>query len=369
VNRPVRIRFSDIGEHRHGDLFIRWLVPYFHATGVPWEFSDPPDVLFVGFNGVDYRRYDCPRVILSGENVHPNFDEFDFALGNDLLNDSRYLRVPFGHRNFPRLDVLTAKPKPGDIARDRTQFCNFVYSNPHPRERIRMFRLLSRYRKVDSFGPVLNNMPFEPHTGERFAPDWPEVKRQLQARYKFTIAFESESWPGYVTEKICDAMEAGSVPIYWGSPCIADDFNTRSFINCHDYPSFEKVVERIVAIDQDESLYLRMLGEPWFRDNRVPDQFAPERLQSFLRDIFLRCREILPVARQPEALARASGMPSPGETIRQRYGPWQRWYRQRRYVRWPARVNQVRRAMRGIRQGDWSRIRDRLSKRFGRQAD
>jgi hypothetical protein len=363
VERPLRIHFTDVGWHRHGDLYVRWTHPHFDAIGMAWkQVVDDPDVVFVGFGGEDYRRFDCVRVRMAGENVRPNFDEFDFVMGVDILDDPRYLRVPFGNRTYRRLHVLAGKPAAEKIARGRTGFCNFVYSNPHPPERIRLFRLLSRYRKVDSFGPVLNNMPFEPHAGERYAPDWPEVKRRVQARYKFTIAFESESWPGYTTEKICDAMETGTIPIYWGNPRIAEDFNPRSFINCHAFDSLEEVVERIIEIDQDDALYMNMLAEPWFENDRVPDRFRPEMVTAFLRKIFLSVGDMLPVARQPEARARASGALSPGKLLHDRYTPRQRWFCRHRYVTWPAFINRLRRVARRAGEGDWRWFRKRLTR-------
>lgn len=365
----MRIGFTDVGVHRYGNRVRDRLVPYIDATGVPWEYSDDPELVFVGFNGEDYRRYDCLRVILPGENVRPNFDEFDFSLGVDFLDDPRHFRLPFGHGFFPRLETLIGKPPARDIARGRTNFCNFVYANPHPPERIRMFRLLSRYRRVDSFGPVLNNMPFEPHAGERYAPDWGALKRRFQARYRFSIAFESESSPGYVSEKICDAMAAGTIPVYWGSPRIAEDFNPRSFINCHDYGSLEEAVERVIEIDGNEALYLEMLAEPWFPNDRVPDRFAAPALTGFLRDIFLRARDLTPVARQPDARARAASAPSPALQIRMRHTPWQWRYRRLRYIAWPALLNRLRRGARHARQGHWNVIRRRILARGVTDAD
>lgn len=36
-------------------------------------------------------------------------------------------------------------------------------------------------------------------------------------KYKFSIAFENGSTDGYITEKVTNALEAGTVPIYFGS--------------------------------------------------------------------------------------------------------------------------------------------------------
>ena len=79
---------------------------------------------------------------------------------------------------------------------------------------------------------------------------------------KFNICFESGSNPGYVTEKILHAFYAQTIPIYWGSPTVASDFNTNSFINVHDFGSMSEVMYFIQKLDEDEDLYNRFLNSP-----------------------------------------------------------------------------------------------------------
>ena len=80
--------------------------------------------------------------------------------------------------------------------------------------------------------------------------------------YKFTIAFENRVSPGYVTEKIEHPLAVGSIPIYWGSPNIGDYYNPKSFINCRDYASFDEVVERVIEIDNNPTLYREYIKAP-----------------------------------------------------------------------------------------------------------
>ena len=77
------------------------------------------------------------------------------------------------------------------------------------------------------------------------------------SHYKFTIAFESQSLShmDYFTEKITHPFFAGSIPIYYGCPNIARYFNPASFINGHDYDSFEDLATRVRQVDQDDRLY------------------------------------------------------------------------------------------------------------------
>ena len=49
-----------------------------------------------------------------------------------------------------------------------------------------------------------------------------EAKLALIGQYWFTLAFENAIEPDYVTEKLYDALTAGSVPVYLGAPNVRD---------------------------------------------------------------------------------------------------------------------------------------------------
>ena len=103
--------------------------------------------------------------------------------------------------------------------------------------------------------------------GRRIAPGT-VAKREFMAPYKFNIAFENGSTPGYTTEKIVEAMWARNLPIYWGNPRIAKEFNPRSFLNYFDFPSEDALVEKIIELDRDDPKYMEYL-----RDRASPTMF------------------------------------------------------------------------------------------------
>ena len=140
----------------------------------------------------------------------------------------------------------------------KNNFCNFIYNNPGCPQRNEFFKLLSVYKKIDAAGPLFNNTP---GLGARESVFWNEDKRSFLQRYKFTIAFENDSWPGYTTEKIVDAFLGKTIPIYWGNPNIENEFNSNSFINCHKFKNFEEVIDRIIEVDKDDDLYIKYLKE------------------------------------------------------------------------------------------------------------
>ena len=138
-----------------------------------------------------------------------------------------------------------------------------------------MFDQLSKYKQVASGGKVRNNV------GGR-VPD----KVKFISNYKFNIAFENASYPGYATEKLMEALVTNTIPIYWGDPKIGNDFNTKAFINCHEFKSMDAVIEHVKKVDQDENLYRQYLSEPFLVDNKETDYCNEKKILQRFEEIF-----------------------------------------------------------------------------------
>ena len=67
--------------------------------------------------------------------------------------------------------------------------------------------------------------------------------------YKFNIAFENRSLPGYTTEKIFEPMLARCLPIYWGNPLINEEFNPRSLLNAADYHDDDALIGKVRELE------------------------------------------------------------------------------------------------------------------------
>ena len=158
-------------------------------------------------------------------------------------------------------------------ARPKTRFCNFVASNSRlgtTQVRENFVRQLMVHRRVDCPGRVFNNTPpLPPNVAGSNA--W-LAKLEFLSSYRFTIAFENTSADGYITEKIVHPLIAGSIPVYWGSPDVAERYNPAAFVNCHDFGSFEEVIERILEIDADPARLDAMHRAPMLHaDSCIPD--------------------------------------------------------------------------------------------------
>lgn len=295
------------------DTILIDLKPYFDFDIA----KDPRVILYGPYPGkMPEGRY--IKVFVGCENVRPIMSDCDWAFGvlhPEAVNHPRYMRFArWGEDSL----LLWRDKNWKEVLKSKTRFCAFVHSNPSA-YREGLFRALSRYKQIDAPGRSMNNMPcIDPMPGKNL---W-KNKVEFLRRYKFVIAFENASAPGYNTEKLTHAIEADCVPIYWGDPEIGRSFDVRRFINAHDFlpeprhfiprsPSaphslegvvrssfaaraarklnglacdieqrawasrgFDVLVDHVIAADRDDELYLRYLCKPFFIGNRPPDRLA-----------------------------------------------------------------------------------------------
>lgn len=81
-------------------------------------------------------------------------------------------------------------------------------------------------------------------------------------------------------------MSIGSIPIYFGNPNVSKEFNSKSFINAHEFKNLKDVVKRVIEIDENEEEYLKMRREPFFMNNKPNKYFDEKRLLKRFEEIF-----------------------------------------------------------------------------------
>jgi hypothetical protein len=172
---------------------------------------------------------------------------------------------------------MKPRPNPVEILKNKSGFCAYVMSNTKNSapEREKIFNAISEYKQVDSGGKWNNNVggPVED-------------KIAFQANYKFVLAIENYSHPGYLTEKFAQAAQSNAVPIYWGDPTIAKYFNPKAFINCHQFDDQKALISHIRYLDENDKVYKDMLSEPWFRGKDEPQALRDASFTQFLCHTF-----------------------------------------------------------------------------------
>jgi len=256
------------------------------------ELRDQPDFLIYSCDGHSHRLQSGVKIWYSGESNMPDFRECDYSLACVRLNDPRHLELPLYVGHGEAQEIIKKNDNPERLLAANTRFCSFVISGYNPRKngnRVEFFKKLSKYKQVDSGGRLFNNIGGPIPGGTR-------EKMEFLRAYKFNIAFENRSLPGYTTEKIFEPMVARCLPIYWGDPTINEHFNPGSFLNRADFPSDEALIEKIIELDQDDEKYLAYMRQPYFYKDEPNRYFNRQRVQDFFADIFTR--KITPVSRK-----------------------------------------------------------------------
>lgn len=261
----VRINFDDFWHPKEVKYITGNPIYLLLSKRFDLELSDNPDFLIYSSFGINFLKYNCVRIFYAGENVRPNFSECDYAFSFDYPITERNYRLPLYKIYWEDFEKLNNRRTDVDrILDENRKFCNFLYSNVWAPERVDFFLKLQKYKQVDSGGKVLNNLGY-----------FVDAKLAFLGQYKFTIAFENSSYPGYTTEKIMHPLIVNSIPIYWGNPLIARDFNPDAFVNCHDFENFDEAIERIIEIDTNDDLYRQYLNAPAFPGN-VENEYVNE---------------------------------------------------------------------------------------------
>ncbi|RKU88032.1 fucosyltransferase, partial [Helicobacter pylori] len=222
------------------------------------------------------------RVFYTGENESPNFNLFDYAIGFDELDfNDRYLRMPLYydrlHHKAESVNDTTSPYKLKDnslyalkkpthhfkenhpnlcaVVNDESDplkrgFASFVASNPNAPKRNAFYDALNSIEPVAGGGAVKNTLGYNVKN-----------KSEFLSQYKFNLCFENTQGYGYVTEKIIDAYFSHTIPIYWGSPSVAKDFNPKSFVNVCDFKDFDEAIDYIRYLHTHPNAYLDMLYE------------------------------------------------------------------------------------------------------------
>ena len=240
--------------------------------------SDSPDYVFsvgVSYANTDFNYPDAIKIVFCTENRTPDFNRFDYALGFDhLFFGDRYLRMPL-FATYPDFQDLLSSNFEGmsDEQLLSRKFCSFVVSNGWDDQlRLRFFEQLSKYKRVDSGGRVFNNVK------ERV-----KNKREFCRQYKFNIAFENSSYPGYTTEKIVQALAASSIPIYYGNPIVSADVDPACMVSVHGPEDVDRAIAEIIALDNDDNAYLAKCHA---NKLQVKTDSYKESARAFFKNIF-----------------------------------------------------------------------------------
>ena len=293
MKRKIRIAISS---YKHNTPLKQHILFLLLGEKYDLKISDTPDLFFYSDKAdfLSLLKYNCVRIFFTGENVKPDFRDCDYAFSFEDTDDKN-----FNFPNFARFSFFEylrsgkfrrsyqdrGYPDESKVREYRrfpqSEFCGLVSSNFNGKERIEFCQKLMSYKKVDCPGKVLNNMA-------PIASGKPGAIEFFK-RYKFGITFENTSTVNYTTEKICWPLLTGGVPIYWGNPKVVEYFNPEAFINCHDYDSFDRAIDHVIEVDNNDALYQKYVNaSPILAGSKlhaITEQAVMERLDKIVATI------------------------------------------------------------------------------------
>lgn len=225
-----------------------------------------------GNGNLVYSKNDITKVLFTGENRRPENYDCHYAITFDHNHSPWHYRLPLYVMDMWAIEVfhkMASRPygylfqKNIVNVTNKTDFCAFVHRNPNNPIRNNFFKKLNSIKTVNSAGKLYNNTGLD-------LPDVPS-KIDYFAKHKFSLCFENSSHPGYVTEKILHGFYGNTIPIYWGSKTIANDFNPGSYLNYFDFRNEDELIQKIMEIDSNDDLYNRIVNTPKFLYN-IPNE-------------------------------------------------------------------------------------------------
>ena len=134
-------------------ILLSDLTPY-----LDFEISSTPQVLLYGPYPGELPQGRFVKVFIGCENVYPIMSECDWAFGvmhEDYVKHPRYMRFA---RWGDDSHLIQRETNWSNVLKSKTRFCAFLYTN-RVFYREAFFKALSRYKKIDSPGRSMNNMP------------------------------------------------------------------------------------------------------------------------------------------------------------------------------------------------------------------
>jgi alpha(1,3/1,4) fucosyltransferase len=196
---------------------------------------------------------------------HAPFEKV-FTWSPGLADGRKYIRI---HMAFKLPDFRPYAPSQAD------KFCCLIASQKYSwvaeelySERVRAIRWFEKHhsdefdlygqrwdrfffkRKLSIINPILNLVYRKcPRLPRRrnfpSARGCVTTKREVMRQYKFSICYENASYPGWLTEKMLDAMFAGSVPIYLGDPEVTKFVPKEAFIDKREFPDYDSLYRHL----------------------------------------------------------------------------------------------------------------------------
>ena len=239
------------------------------------------------------------NIFFTGENLkksnHSSFadhylneDFIDFAMGFESFEDPRYLRFPLWimYMFDPSSNDKDIKRRCKELMYPtigyHNRFACHVSSEDVLGIRTVICEQLSQIEPVDCAGKVMHNCD---DLWKKYGDD----KKRFISEYKFNICPENSNCMGYVTEKLFQAIDAGCIPVYWGSFNNPEPevLNRNAIVFWEKDGNNDSVIELLERLNSSQTLY-----KDFAHQARLKDSASDFVIQKFY-DLESRIRDLL----------------------------------------------------------------------------
>lgn len=167
------------------------------------------------------------KIFCTGENVHSAVsplasqyrdncvEDAHLSLGFDYLDHPHYMRFPLWLLYFfgpepDRNEVASKVRQFNERSFTKESFCALVATHDKTGIRSKLHDFFSVIGTIQCPGKFLHN---DDDLGLKYGDD----KAAYLEKFRFNLCPENDASPGYVTEKIFQALWSDCIPIYWGA--------------------------------------------------------------------------------------------------------------------------------------------------------
>lgn len=196
-----------------------------------------------------YRKFSC---FLSGLTTNYALKHVTFPLFTSYIYCNSHLQMP----------PVSSMPDKMVCA---------VIANPKGTIRNKFLNKLEKTVHVSYGGSFRNNI------GHRISGDHNSKELlHFMRQFKFVITMENNEEDYYITEKICNGLFAGVIPVYWGSPNVTTYFNSDRILHLKNDSDAEidSIIYKMLHMDATE--YNRKVNTPLLVNTNLIDPIASE---------------------------------------------------------------------------------------------
>lgn len=245
----------------------------------------------------------APKIFFTGENIfnsdyYTPYNRFrkhylkniNLSLGFSYTEHSKYLRFPLWilyiippDSNLESIRNILDKynDRSFRLTTGRENFCSNISRLDNIGIRKTMIDLINPIEEVKCAGDFMKNT-------DDLQKKYGDDKIEYLKNFKFNICPENSDTPGYVTEKLFEAIISGCIPLYWGSNNVPEsEIINQNSILFYDSKNPKALFDKVQLLWNDENAYKNFCAIKPFKDD------AAEVIWELLNSLESKLRKVI----------------------------------------------------------------------------